>query len=231
MAGKRYKKNLSEIKDQIYDIDQALQLILDWNSASFDESMDVAVRLGIDPKKPEEQVRGAVILPQGLGRTVKVLVFAKGEKEEEARKAGADFVGAEDMVKKIKSGWLAFDRVLALPDMMPIVASVAKILGPKALMPSPKTGSVTVRIGPAVQDEKRGKAIFRSDKNGILQSSFGKKSMGFEKLKQNYLALMGELIKLKPKSSKGLYLKSISLSSTMSPGLRVKSSQTEQEAI
>ena len=166
-------------------------------------------------------------MPYGLGKKVRVLVFAKGEKEEEAQKAGADFVGAEDLVEKIKSGWLEFDTVLASPDMMPFVAKIAKILGPKGLMPSPKMVSVTSRIGPAVIAEKKGRVKFRLDKNRIIHSSIGKKSMGFEKLKQNYQALLDELVKLKPKSSKGLYLRALSLSSTMGPGIRINPAQTD----
>jgi len=230
MFKKRYKKSLEKVdKDKVYGIDAGIQLALDTATASFNESIDVAVNLGVDAKQADQQVRGSLSLPHGLGKTIRVLVFAKGEKEEEAQKAGADFVGAEDQIEKIQSGWLDFDRALATPDMMPVVAKVARILGPKGLMPSPKMGSVTSRIGPAVQEEKKGKASFRMEKNGILHTSIGKKSMGFEKLKQNYTALMGELIKLKPKSSKGAYLRSLSLSSTMGPGIRINPVQTQSE--
>ena len=154
----------------------------------------------------------------------------RGKRREEAQKAGADFVGAEDQIEKIKSGWLDFDRVIAVPDMMPSVAKVAKILGPKGLMPSPKTGTVTSRIGQTVKDEKNGKAAFRVEKSGILHTSIGKKSMGFEKLKKNYLTLAGELIKLKPKGSKGAYFRAIFMSSTMGPGLSLNPAQTQNEA-
>ena len=232
MADKRYKKALEKVdENKIYDIDKGIQLALDTATASFDESIDLAVRLGVDAKQADQQVRGALDLPHGLGKTVRVLVFAKGEKEQEAQKAGADFVGAEDLIDKVKSGWLGFDRVLATPDMMPTVVKIAKILGPKALMPSPKTGSVTSHIGQAVQGEKKGRAVFRLEKNSILHTSIGRKSIGFEKLKQNYLALMGELIKLKPKSSKGIYLKALFISSTMGPGIRLNLVQTQSEAI
>ena len=228
---KRYKKALERVdRDKIYAIDQGIQLALDTATASFDESIDLAVKLGVDTKQADQQIRGALNLPHGLGKTVRVLVFAKGEKEAEAQKAGADFVGAEDQVEKIRSGWLDFDRVLATPDMMPTVAKIAKILGPKGLMPSPKTGSVTSRIGQVVQDEKKGRAAFRLEKKGILHTSIGRKSMGFEKLKQNYLALMGELVKLKPKASKGVYLKALFISSTMGPGIRLNPVQTQNEA-
>lgn len=231
MRDKRYKKAVEKIeKEKLYDLDKALQLVLETATAKFDESIDVSVKLGVDVKQADQQVRGAISLPHGLGKKIRLLVFAKGEKEEEAQKAGADFVGAEDQVEKIKSGWLGFDRVLATPDMMPTVAKVAKILGPKALMPSPKTGSVTNRIGPTVQEEKKGRAGFRVDKNGIIHASIGKKSMGADKLKENYLALLGELIKLKPKASKGVYLRSLFLSSTMGPGLALDPVQTQNEA-
>ena len=230
MANKRYKKNLEKVeKEKMYDWDQGLKLAIETATANFDESIDVAVKLGVDSKQADQQVRGAVGLPHGLGKAVRVLVFAKGDKEEEAKKAGADFTGSEDMIEKVKSGWLEFDRVLATPDMMPLVAKVAKILGPKGLMPSPKTGAVTSRIGFAVESEKKGKASFRVDKNNIVHSSIGKKSMGFEKLRDNYNSLMEELIKLKPKSSKGVYIRSLSLSSTMGPGVCLNPVQVQQE--
>ena len=228
MSSKRYKKISKKVDpDKVYDLDEGLKIVIDSSSAKFDESIDIAVNLGVDSKQGDQQVRGAVPLPHGLGKQVRLLVFAKGAKEEEAKKAGADFVGAEDMIEKIKSGWLDFDRVLATPDMMSSVAKAAKILGPKGLMPSPKTGAVTLRIGPAIESEKKGKANFRVDKNGIIHSSIGKKSMGFDNLKSNFKTLVEELIKLKPKSSKGVYIKKVSLSPTMGPGLSIKSSSPE----
>ena len=228
MSSKRYKKISKKVDpDKVYDLDEGLKIVIDSSSAKFDESIDIAVNLGVDFKQGDQQVRGAVPLPHGLGKQVRLLVFAKGAKEEEAKKAGADFVGAEDMIEKIKSGWLKFDRVLATPDMMSSVVKAAKILGPKGLMPSPKTGAVTLRIGPAVESEKKGKASFRLDKNGIIHSSIGKKSMGFDNLKSNFKTLVEELIKLKPKSSKGVYIKKVSLSPTMGPGLSIKSSSHE----
>ena len=231
MAKKRYREALKKISpDKVYNLDEGIQLVLDTATAGFDESIDVAVRLGVNAKQADQQVRGALALPHGLGKKVRVLVFARGEKEEEAQKAGADYVGSEDLIQKITKGWLEFDRVLATPEMMPTAAKVAKILGPKGLMPSPKVGSVTSRLGSAVSAEKKGKATFRVEKNGILHTSIGKKSMGVEKLKQNYLALAGEIIKLKPKTSKGLYLKTCFLSSTMGPGVRISVTQTQSEA-
>ena len=232
MAKKRYKKALKKRdKDKVYDLDEGLKLALETALASFDESVDLAIRLGVEAKQAEQQVRGALSLPHGLGKSVRVLVFAKGEKELEAQKAGADFVGAEDLIEKIKSGWLEFDRVLATPDMMSSVAKAAKVLGPKGLMPSPKTGSVTVRIEQAVRDEKKGKANFRTDKNGLLHVCIGKKSLGFEKLKENFTALLSEIIKLKPKASKGVYLKALSISSTMGPGIRLHPAQAQNELV
>ena len=232
MANKRYKKSLEKIEaEKLYDLDQGLKLAIETASAGFDESIDIAVKLGVDAKQTDQQVRGAVSLPHGLGKTVRVLVFAKADKEDEAKKAGADFVGAEDLIEKIKSGWLEFDRVLATPDMMPTVAKAAKILGPKGLMPSPKTGAVTNRIGPAVESEKKGKASFRVEKNSIIHSSIGKKSMGYDKLKENYMILIEELMKLKPKSSKGVYIRSLSLSSSMGPGIALNPTQAAQKEL
>ena len=232
MANKRYKKELQKIeREKLYDLDQGLKLAIETATAGFDESIDMAVKLGVDPKQADQQVRGAVDLPHGLGKNIRVVVFAKAEKEEEAKKAGADFVGSEDLIEKIKSGWLEFERALATPDMMPTVAKVAKILGPKGLMPSPKTGAVTSRIGPAVESEKKGKASFRVDKSSIIHSSIGKKSMGFEKLKENYISLIEELVKLKPKSSKGVYIRSLFLSSTMGPGVALNPVQAVQKEL
>ena len=228
MSSKRYKE-VAKKRDaeKVYALDEGLKLAIESSTAQFDESIDISVKLGVNAKQTDQQVRGAVSLPHGLGKKIRILVFAKGEKEEEAKKAGADFVGAEDLIEKIKSGWLDFDRVLATPDMMPTVAKVAKILGPKGLMPSPKTGAVNPRIGPVVESEKKGRASFRVDKNGIIHSSIGKKSMGLENLKTNFKTLIEELVKLKPKSSKGVYLKKISLSSTMGPGLTINPSVQE----
>lgn len=231
MKRARYHEALKKITvDKIYDLNEGIQLVLDTATTKFDESIDIAVKLGVNPKQADQQVRGALTLPHGLGKTVKVLVFAKGEKEQDAQDAGADFVGSDDMLEKIKSGWLGFDRVIATPDMMSSVAKVAKILGPKGKMPSPKTGSVTTRIKETVLAEKKGKASFRIDKQSLLHMSLGKKSMAFDKIKQNYLALTSEIIKLKPKTSKGIYLKSIYMSSSMGPSVRLNTSQTEKEA-
>ena len=218
-------------KGKIYSLDEGLRLILEAARAQFDESIDVSMALGVDPKQSDQQVRGALALPNGLGKNVKVLVFAKGDKEEEAKKAGADVVGGGDIVEKIKGGWMDFDRVIATPDMMSTVTKAAKILGPKGLMPSPKSGSVTVKIFESVQAEKKGKASFRVDKSGIIHSCIGKKSMGFDKLKENYLAFAGEIIKNKPSKSKGIYLKKVFLSSTMGQSVSVNTQETSTEAV
>jgi len=212
-----------------YTVDEAVQLTLDTAPASFDESVDVAVRLGVDPKQSDQQVRGAVALPHGLGKDVRVVVFAKGPKEAEAKEAGADFVGADDLVEKIKGGWTDFDKAIATPDMMATVAKVAKILGPRGLMPNPKVGTVTMNVGQTVSTEKKGKLAYRVEKAGIVHASIGRKSMGAVKLKENYLALMNALVKAKPASSKGIYLRAVNVSSTMGPGVRVDLTDTQSK--
>ncbi len=230
MSGKKYKAVREKINDQPYSVDQALQMVIDNPVARFDESVDVAVLLGVDTRKNDQQVRGSVALPHGLGRKVRVLVFAKGPAEEEAKKAGADFVGAEDMVEKIKGGWLDFDCAISTPDMMPVVSKVAKILGPKGLMPNPKLGTVTMKVAPAVEKEKKGTATFRADKNGIIHSSIGRCSMGVNGIKENFLAFLKAVIKSKPSSSKGVYLKKIALSSTMGPSVLADTADSQTQA-
>jgi len=221
MAGKRYVKVKSLVKPQQYSISEAFDLLLKTATAKFDESIDVAFRLGIDAKQGDQQVRGAVSLPNGLGKSVRVLVFAKGPKEAETKAAGADFVGADDLVTKITGGWLDFDKVIATPDMMTTVSKVAKILGPRGLMPNPKVGTVTMNVGEAVAAEKKGKLDFRNDKTGIIHAVIGKKSMGKEKLLENFNALAEAIMKGKPSSSKGAYLRSVTISSTMGPGIKL----------
>lgn len=205
-----------------YSIDDAFKLVVDTAPAKFDETIDVALRLGVDPKQSDQQVRGAISLPHGLGKEVKVVVFAKGPKEAEAKAAGADVVGADDLVAKIQGGWLDFDKCIATPDMMATVAKVAKILGPRGLMPNPKIGTVTMNVGEAVAAEKKGKLDFRVDKAGIIHAGIGKKSMGGDKLRDNFMALMGAIVKAKPSTSKGVYVRSISVASTMGPGLKIE---------
>ncbi|MBX3039275.1 MAG: 50S ribosomal protein L1 [Bdellovibrionaceae bacterium] len=220
MAGKKFKAALAKVDSKkAYTITDAFSMVVQAAPAKFDETIDVALRLGVDPKQSDQQVRGAIALPNGLGKTVRVIVFAKGPKEAEAKAAGADYVGADDLVEKIQGGWLDFDKAIATPDMMGTVSKVAKILGPRGLMPNPKIGTVTMAVGDAVTAEKKGKLDFRVDKAGIIHAGIGKKSMGSEKLQENFMALLGALVKAKPSASKGQYLRSITVSSTMGPGI------------
>ncbi|OGP82302.1 MAG: 50S ribosomal protein L1 [Deltaproteobacteria bacterium RBG_16_54_11] len=220
--GKKYR----EAKDKIdrpkrYTLEEALQLLPETSYVRFDEGIDVAIRLGVDPKKPDQMVRGTVILPHGTGKKVKVLVFAQGEKEKEAREAGTDFVGGEELVEKILQGWLDFDKAIATPDMMKVVSKLGKVLGPRGLMPNPKVGTVTFEVGKAVQDIKSGKVEFKADKAGNLHVSVGKVSFGQEKLRENIVTLLDSVIKAKPASSKGTYVKGLAISTTMGPGIKV----------
>ncbi len=208
-----------------YSFVEGVKLAVDTAPAKFDESIDVAVRLGIDPKQSDQQVRGAIALPHGLGKNVRVVVFAKGPKENEAKAAGADFVGAEDLVEKINGGWLDFDKCIASPDMMATVSKVAKVLGPRGLMPNPKVGTVTMNIGEAVTAEKKGKLDFRVDKAGIVHVSIGRKSMGAAKLKDNFDAFIQAIVKAKPATSKGTYLRSMTIASTMGPGVKLDANE------
>jgi large subunit ribosomal protein L1 len=208
-----------------YSFEDGVKLAVDSAPAKFDESIDVAVRLGIDPKQSDQQVRGAIALPHGLGKNVRVVVFAKGPKEAEAKAAGADYVGAEDLVEKINGGWLDFDKCIASPDMMATVSKVAKVLGPRGLMPNPKVGTVTMNVGEAVTAEKKGKLDFRVDKAGIVHVSIGRKSMGAQKLKDNFDAFVSAIVKAKPATSKGTYLRSMTVASTMGPGIKLDANQ------
>jgi len=219
---KRYKAAKKMVDSMtVYPLEKAVELALQTATAKFDESIDVAVRLGVDPAQSDQQVRGAVALPHGLGKKVRVIVFAKGPKEEEAKAAGADFVGSEDLVQKINSGWLDFDKAIATPDMMAVVSKVAKVLGPRGLMPNPKVGTVTMNVGQTVSAEKKGKLAFRVEKAGIVHASVGRKSMGTQQLSENLWALLNALWKAKPSSSKGIYMQTITVSSTMGPGVKV----------
>jgi len=204
-----------------YTLKEATEMIVSMPGAKFDETVDAAVRLGVNPAHADQMVRGSVVLPNGLGKTVRVLVFAKGDKEKEALESGADLVGNDEIIEKIKGGWLEFDRVIATPDMMGSVGKIAKILGPRGLMPNPKVGTVTFDIANAVKELKAGKVEFRVEKAGIVHSPVGKVSFGAEKLSENINALLETIIKLKPASSKGTYIKSIAISSTMGAGVRI----------
>ena len=204
-----------------YALREAVDMVVSTARAKFDETVDAAIRLGVNPQHADQMVRGSVVLPNGLGKSVKVLVFAKGEKEKEALDAGADVVGSDDIIEKIKSGWLEFDRAIATPDMMGSVGKLGKILGPRGLMPNPKVGTVTFDVGKAVNELKAGKVEFRVEKAGIVHSPVGKVSFGTDKLLENITAVIEAIIKLKPASSKGTYLKSISISTTLGPGIKV----------
>lgn len=221
--GKNYRKALESIdKETLYDAEDALKTLADVASAKFDETVEAHIRLGVDGRHADQQVRGAIVLPNGTGKSVKVLVFAKGPKAEEAEKAGADFVGAEDMAQKIqKENWFDFDVVVATPDMMGVVGRLGRVLGPKGLMPNPKSGTVTMDIERALSDIKAGKVEYRLDKQNIIHTPIGKVSFGKEKLNENFQALMQAIIKAKPPTAKGQYLKSISVSSTMGPGIKI----------
>jgi len=220
--GKRYLQLRERIdRTARYDLDGGLKLLKESARAKFDESVDVAIRLGVNPKHADQMVRGTVGLPHGIGKVVKVLVFAKGEKEKEAKESGADFVGAEDLVQKITDGWTDFDKAIATPDMMGMVGKLGKILGPRGLMPNPKVGTVTFDVGRAVSELKAGRTEFRVDKSGIVHTTVGKASFEPEKLKENLLALLDVIIRAKPAASKGTYLKSLAISTTMGPGIKL----------
>jgi len=225
MSGKKYKEAAKLVNpDKKYSLNEACGLVAQMKIAKFDETIDVAIRLGVDPKQSDQAVRGAVSLPHGLGKSVRVLVFAKGEKEKEATQAGADFVGAENYIEKIQGGWMDFDKVIATPDMMGTVSKIGKLLGPRGLMPNPKVGTVTFEIEKAVKENKAGKVEYRVDKAGILHVPVGKLSFGGEKLRENIQALIDDVVKVKPASAKGVYLKSLSVSSSMGPGVKVDTS-------
>ena len=221
--GKKYVESAKLIdKNTLYNPAEALELSVKTAKANFDETIELHVRLGVDPRHADQQVRGAVVLPNGTGKTVRVLVFAKGDKAKEAEAAGAEFVGAEELVQKIQSeNWFNYDVVVATPDMMGVVGRIGRILGPKGLMPNPKSGTVTFDAAKAIADIKAGKVEYRVDKTAIVHCPIGKKSFGAEKLKENFHALMEALIKAKPAAAKGQYVKSVTVSSTMGPGAKI----------
>ncbi len=222
MAGKKYKNAATKVNpDKKYSLEEAVKILEEMKTAKFDESVEVALRLGIDAKQTDQVVRGAVTLPYGTGKTCRVLVFAKGEKEKEAKDAGADFVGADNLVEKIQGGWMDFDKVIATPDMMATVSKLGKTLGPRGLMPNPKVGTVTFDLAKAVREVKGGKVEFRNEKSGIVHAAVGKLSFGSEKIKENILAFIEGVTKAKPSSSKGTFLKGVAVSATMSPGIRI----------
>ncbi|MCD6306191.1 MAG: 50S ribosomal protein L1 [Deltaproteobacteria bacterium] len=220
--GKKYKEAVQKVdKLKRYTFQEAVQLAIDCAYAKFDESIELAVRLGVDPRHADQMVRGTVVLPNGVGRTVRVAVFAKGEKEKEALDAGADYAGSEELVDKVQKGWLEFDKAIATPDMMGSVGKLGRILGPRGMMPNAKLGTVTFDVARAVNEIKAGKIDFKVEKAGIVHASMGKVSFGLEKLLQNMAAFIETLQRLKPSASKGTYLKAIAVSSTMGPGIKI----------
>jgi len=222
--GKKYLETLQNLdKSTRYNFFDAVKIATETSFARFDETVDLAVRLGVDPRHADQMIRGSVVLPNGLGKEVKVLVFAKGEKEKEASAAGADFIGNDDLIEKIKGGWFGFDKAVATPDVMGSVGKIGRLLGPRGLMPNAKTGTVTFEVARAVEELKSGKIDFRVEKAGIVHAPMGKVSFGVEKLIENISTFMETLIRLKPPASKGAYLKGIVLSTTMGPGIKIDS--------
>jgi large subunit ribosomal protein L1 len=220
--GKRYNSAAEKVdRDKLHSLAEAIGLVKEAANAKFDESVEVAANLNVDPKKADQQVRGTVVLPHGTGKSVKILVLTRGEKEKEAEEAGADFVGSNEFIDKIKDGWTDFDVTIATPDMMGEVGKLGKILGPRGLMPNPKSGTVTFEVAKAVQEAKAGKVEYRVDKAGNIHVAVGKVSFGPEQLMENTRMLLGELVRAKPSAAKGQYIKSLTLSSTMGPGVRV----------
>ena len=220
--GKKYLDAMKKVDEtKKYTLEEGLALLKEVSFAKFDETVDIAVKLGVDPRKADQMVRGSVTLPNGTGKSVKVLVFAKGEKEKEAREAGADYVGAEDFAEKIQGGWFDFDRAIATPDMMGLVGKLGRILGPRGLMPNPKTGTVTMDVAQAVKDVKAGQVEFRVEKAGIIHCPVGKRSFSVDQLTENTRALLDMLLRMKPASSKGHYVKGMTISSTMGVGIKL----------
>ena len=219
--GEKYQEVAKQIEDKLYEVEEAIDLAKKTATAKFDETVEFAVKLGVDPKHADQQVRGAVVLPHGTGKTNRVLVFAKGDKLKEAEAAGADYAGAEELVTKIQGGWADFDVAVATPDMMGLVGRLGKILGPKGLMPNPKVGTVTLDVARAINEIKAGKIEYRTDKAGNIHAPIGKVSFDSEKLVENFYTLMDTLIKVKPSAAKGQYVRSVTVSTTMGPGIKI----------
>jgi len=219
--GKKYLAAKAQVEPRTYSIEDALGLIKKLKYTKFDETIDLAIRLGVDPKHSDQMVRGSVVLPHGTGKKVRIAVFAKGEKEKEAKEAGADLIGAEDLVEKISKGWMEFDRVVATPDLMGMVGKLGKILGPRGLMPNPKSGTVTFDVAKAIREIRQGRVDYKVEKAGIVHLPVGKVSFDAQKLTDNVNVIIESILKAKPASAKGVYLKSITLSSTMGPGVLV----------
>lgn len=223
--GRNYREAITKVdRTKRYQITEAFELLLSLPKRKFDESVDIACRLGIDASKSDQLVRGSVVLPGGTGKSVRVAVFAKGEKQTEAQGAGADTVGGEELINKVSGGWMEFDRVIATPDMMALVSKLGKVLGPRGLMPNPKMGTVTFDVAQAVKDQKAGKVEFRADKEGNLHSMLGKISFGKEKLESNFREFVEAILRVKPSSVKGVYLRGVTISTTMGPGIKIDTS-------
>ncbi len=226
--GKLYKANLAKVdRTKKYTLEEALTIVETFQARKFDESVEVAINLGVDPKQSDQMVRGAAVLPHGIGKVVKVAVVAKGDAEKEAREAGADFVGSDDIIEKIEKGWLEFDKLLTTPESLKDLTKVAKVLGPRGMMPNKKTGTVTTEIGKAVKEQKLGKVEYKVEKAGIVHTHFGKKSFGRDKLNDNFLALFGNVLRAKPATSKGVYIRKITIAPTMGPGIVLDSQAVE----
>lgn len=230
MPGKKYKASLEKVdRAKRYRLDEALALLDQVKFSKWDETVDVALRLGVDPKLGDQMVRGVAALPHGLGKKVRVIVFAKGEKQKEAKEAGADEVGAEDLIEKIEKGWLEFDKAIATPDIMGLVSRLGKVLGPRGLMPNPKLGTVTFEVAKAIGSVKAGQVEYKVDKGGNVHAPVGKASFGSQKLKDNIVTLMDSIIRAKPSTAKGVYLRSVTLSTTMSPGIKLDTNELTKE--
>lgn len=226
--GKLYRANAAKVEvTKKYSLDEALQILDSFQNRKFDETVEIALNLGVDPKQSDQNVRGAAVLPHGIGKTIRVACVVKGDAEREAREAGADFVGNEDLIEKIEKGWLDFDRLLTTPESLKDLTKVAKVLGPKGMMPNKKTGTVTSEIGKAVKEQKLGKVEYKVEKAGIVHTLIGKKSFGPQKLKENFLALFDNVLKAKPATSKGVYIRKVAISSTMGPGIAIDASGLE----
>ncbi len=224
--GKSYRKVFDKVdRNQRYPLEDSLKLVKETARAKFDETVDMAIRLGVDPRQADQNIRGTVALPHGMGKTVRVLAFAKGEKEREAQEAGADFIGSDELIKKISEGWLDFDKAVATPDMMAAVGRIGKILGPRGLMPNPKTGTVSLDIGKAVREIKAGKLEFRVDKAGIVHVPVGRASFSAEQLIDNARMVLLTILRAKPASAKGNYVKGVTIATTMGPGIKIDLAQ------
>ena len=222
--GKKLHNAAARVESKLYNLQEASTLVKEIASAKFDETVELAIRLGVDPKRADQMVRGTTILPHGTGKKVRILVFAKGDKEQEARQAGADYVGADELLEKVKGGWLDFDQAIATPDLMASVGKLGKILGPRGLMPNPKTGTVTFEVGRAIEEIRKGRVEYKVDKGGIVHVPIGKVSFAGTHITENAQAVFSSVVKAKPSSSKGTYIKSVTICSTMGPGIRLQCS-------